>query len=273
VTAKTKERQMPVNAAGAEDENVQPTEITWTCVHVSFQLTSLTNISTVNALNMNKLAVRTKEHGREKTKVKWAIKMNKARQLYLASYGCIDTIDLLIKNCSIFYASWKYWHASRLNVQALTVVVAYNIYKEIKEKAWAKFGFATIQEAVRKCMLGFHAFRNQLVMQGLCYNPEDKKYKGDMAMRVNTKRKKVALKEGERRAVGRPRKNVMPNSDDNKGIFGVAGITQVDLAQLNKLKKPFSGWLCGDLNKYMFQRQNIETIKYRITCKICGKFC
>jgi hypothetical protein len=28
-------------------------------------------------------------------------------------------------------------------------------------------------------------------MQGLCYNPEDKKYKGDMAMRMNNKRKKA----------------------------------------------------------------------------------
>jgi hypothetical protein len=39
VTTKTKERQMPVNAAAAEDENVQPTEITWTRIHVSFQVT------------------------------------------------------------------------------------------------------------------------------------------------------------------------------------------------------------------------------------------
>jgi hypothetical protein len=75
VTAKTKERQMD----GLEDPaNVQPTEITWTRVHVSFQSTSSTNISTMNALNKNKLAVRTKECGRNKTKVKWAIEMNKA---------------------------------------------------------------------------------------------------------------------------------------------------------------------------------------------------
>jgi hypothetical protein len=45
-------------------------------------------------------------------------------------------------------------------------------------------------------MLDFHAFCDQLAMQRLHYNPEDKKYKGDMAMRVNTKRKKAPLKEG-----------------------------------------------------------------------------
>jgi hypothetical protein len=75
------------------------------------------------------------------------------------------------------------------------------------EEAWAEFGFATKQEAMKKCMLDFHAFRNQLAMQGLRYNPKDTRYKGDMAMRVNTRRKKAPLKEGERRAVGRPRKN------------------------------------------------------------------
>jgi hypothetical protein len=104
----------------------------------------------VNALIKNKLAVRTKKRGQEKTKVKWAIEMNKARQLYLASYGRIDTIDSLIKNCNMFYASWKYWHASKLCVQALGVVVAYHMYKEVVEEAWAEFGFATKQEAVKK---------------------------------------------------------------------------------------------------------------------------
>jgi hypothetical protein len=43
-------------------------------------------------------------------------------------------------------------------------------------------------------------------MQGLRYNlPEDRRYKGDMAMRVNTRRKKAPLKEGEKRAVGQPK--------------------------------------------------------------------
>jgi hypothetical protein len=105
-------------------------------------------------------------------------------------------------------------------------------------------------------------------MQGLRYNPEDKRYKGDMAMRVNTRRKKAPLKEGERRAVGRPWKNVTPDGEDNDGRFVAAAL--VDLAQL---KRPITGRLCGDLNKYMFHRQNKETLKRRLTCKFGGKYC
>jgi hypothetical protein len=131
----------------------------------------------VNALNKNKLAVRTKERGHKKTKVKWAMKMNEVRQLYLASYsriGRIDMIDSLIKNCNTFYVSWKYWHASKLHVQALAVVVAYDMYNEIMEEVWAQFGFATKQEALKNvCSTSMHC-GDQLVMQGLRYNPEDK---------------------------------------------------------------------------------------------------
>jgi hypothetical protein len=182
-------------------------------------------------------------------------------------------IDSRIKSCNMFYVSWKFWHASKLHMQALAVAVAYDMYKEIVEEAWAEFCFATKQEAVKKCMLDFHAFRDQLVMQGLRYNPEDKKDKRDMAMRLNTKRKKAPLKEGERRAVGQPRKSVTPNGDDDEGRIGVAGAARVDLAQLNKLKKPISGRLCGDFNKCMFHRQNIEIVKHRLTCKFFGKYC
>jgi hypothetical protein len=46
VTTKTKTGQMPVIVAGEPDENVQPTDVSWTCVHVTFQSTSSTNIST-----------------------------------------------------------------------------------------------------------------------------------------------------------------------------------------------------------------------------------
>jgi hypothetical protein len=76
-------------------DGVVPTEeVTWTRVHVTFQSTSSTNISTVNALNASQLFVRAKERGRGKTKCHWAIEMNKSHQLYLGSYGGIDTIDI-----------------------------------------------------------------------------------------------------------------------------------------------------------------------------------
>jgi hypothetical protein len=70
--------------------------------HVSFQSTSSTNISTVNAPNSNKLFVVKKEHGQGAAIQKWAIKMNKARQLYLKTHGRIDTIDSLIRSCHVY---------------------------------------------------------------------------------------------------------------------------------------------------------------------------
>jgi hypothetical protein len=148
--------------------------------------------------------------------VKWAIEMNEACQLYLASYGRIDTIDSLIKNCRMFYVSWKYWHACKLHVQALGLVVAYDMYKEAVEEGFAAFGFDSKEQAIKNCMLDFHSFRFQLAMQGLCYNPKDRKYKGDLAMRVNTKRGAANWNEGEKRGKGRPRRNVTPDG----GVLG-----------------------------------------------------
>jgi hypothetical protein len=69
--------------------------VTWNRVHVSFQSTSSTNIHAVNALNQNRHFVLKRERGMGASKRKWAIQMNDARQLYLAVYGRIDTIDSL----------------------------------------------------------------------------------------------------------------------------------------------------------------------------------
>jgi hypothetical protein len=268
VTTKTKTGQMPVIATGEPDENVQPTDVTWTRVHVTFQSTSSTNISTVNALNKNTLAVRTKERGRANSKVKWAIEMNEARQLYLASYGRIDTIDSLIKNCRMFYVSWKYWHACKLHVQALALVAAYDMYKEVVEEGFAAFGFDSKEEAIQKCMLDFHSFRDQLAIQGLRYNPKDRKYKGDLAMRVNTKRGSATLYAGEKRGRGRPRRNVTPDGD-----VAFVPPSQVTLGHFKCQKRPMNGRLCGNLTKFLYHRQNIETVKHKLVCKFCGKDC
>jgi hypothetical protein len=69
----------------------------------SFQSTGPTNIFSVNALNACGLFARTKVRGRGKMKRKWAIEMNHSRQLYLATYGKVDTIDHLVKNCNLSY--------------------------------------------------------------------------------------------------------------------------------------------------------------------------
>jgi hypothetical protein len=71
-------------------------------------------------ITWNQLLVRAKERGRGETKRHWAIELNESRQLYLGSDGRVDTINALIKHCNLYYCSWKYWHASKLHVQALT---------------------------------------------------------------------------------------------------------------------------------------------------------
>jgi hypothetical protein len=119
--------------------------------------------------------------------------MNDARQLYLASYGRIDTIDSLIKHCGLFYCSWKYWHACKLHVMALALVVAYNMYLEVVHEGFPSFGFESKNDAKSKCFLDFHQFRDRLSLQGLRYDPEEKKYHGDSALGVNTKKERPQL--------------------------------------------------------------------------------
>ena len=126
----------PITAPPEDDPSaLPPAPITFTRVHVSFQSTSSCNISTVGALNANSLFVVKKERGRGEQKRHWGIEMNHARQLYLATYGRIDTIDAQIRKCRMYYRSWKYWHAARLHGHALAVVMAYDMYLEcVREK-------------------------------------------------------------------------------------------------------------------------------------------
>jgi hypothetical protein len=67
----------------------------------------------VSALNQNALFAVQKERGSGKNKRKWVIEMNDARQLYLATYGRIDTIDNMVKKCQMYYCCWKYWHSTK----------------------------------------------------------------------------------------------------------------------------------------------------------------
>jgi hypothetical protein len=283
VTKKTCKGQLHVIPlpAGEASANIQPTDVTWTRVHVTFQSTSSTNISTVNALNVNQLFVRQKECGRGEGKRKWVIEMNEARQLYLASYGRIDTIDALIKKCKLYYCSWKYWHSCKLHVQALGLVVAYNMFSEVIKEGFAEFGFE-LKEAALECMLDFHEFQNCLSLQGLQYNPEDRKYKGDKQMRVNTRKRKgaAARKAVKRACAGRPRtKNrvlvVTPlqeqDDDDDEDVVPPAA-TKVSLAQL-KAEKGARGRLCGNMCKFLLHKKSIQTTKHALVCRYCGKSC
>jgi hypothetical protein len=98
----------------------------------SFQSTLCCNILSVNVYNQCGLYAHAKERGslRHGTKRSRAIEMNDTRKLYLATYGAIDTMDHLIKKCSMKYQSWKYWHAAMLLAKTMAIVIAYDMYKE-----------------------------------------------------------------------------------------------------------------------------------------------
>ena len=148
-------------------------------VHTSFQSTSSCNISSVNALNHCSLYAQQRERGRGLFKRQWAIEMNEGRQLYLSTYGKIDRIDHMIKNCNMYYRSWKYWHAPMNHAKALAVVTAYDMYKECAE------GKINPEWRVYK-IVDFHRFRERLGQQMLTYDPRKRLYIGDEKFRVCT---------------------------------------------------------------------------------------
>ena len=86
--------------------------------------------------------------------------MTCGRQLYLSTYGAVDTIDQKIKNCNMYYRSWKYWHSAKNHFTAMAIVVAYDMYTEVMLKACKKFGF-TVEEG-KRLHLDFHQFREKL---------------------------------------------------------------------------------------------------------------
>jgi hypothetical protein len=136
------ERVGQQTATEGDEPDVLPNPpINYTKVHVTFQSTSSCNITTVNALNQNALFAKTKERGSGTQKRKWVIEMNDARQLYLATYGRIDTIDNLINKCNMYYCSWKYWHSAKNHGLALAVVTAYGMYKECVQETLARAAF------------------------------------------------------------------------------------------------------------------------------------
>jgi hypothetical protein len=71
--------------------------------HTSFQSTSSCNITSVNALNELSLYCGSKDRGRGNKKRRWGIEMNESREIYLHTYGIIDRLDHLIKNCMMSY--------------------------------------------------------------------------------------------------------------------------------------------------------------------------
>jgi hypothetical protein len=254
-------------SAGAEEELMVPSEpVTYTRVHCSFQSTSSCNIHAVNSLNGNSRFVQTKERGRGMHKRSWVIEMNEARQLYLATYGRIDTIDQQLSKCNMYYRSWKYWHAAKLHADALAIVIAYDLYRECatEQRARQAFGIRDNDECV---LMDFHTFRDCLGTQGLTYSVIDCKYPGDSYMRAVTKmpkNKRPALVLNDDGTTS-PRERGRPPK--NQKLQTKISVAQLANATTNSATK---GRLCGDLCKLIHHEKKMETTKHEAKCAWCG---
>ena len=250
-------------------------------VHVSFQSTSSCNFSTVNSLSRCSLSVRKKERGQKNNKRKWVIEMNEARALYLATYGIIDNVDKLIKFSRMSYCSWKYWHAAMLHAKAMTVVVAYDMYREVSE------GNLNPSWKIQKPM-SYWEFRDRLGIQMLHYDPKYCIYPGDERMRPYTALNKVQRKKSQEKvpdgtpsssAKKRSRSERMPTVEEDQDE--VTSEEEDDFVpptlenmctedQFKRVKKQKNSRLCGNLNCIIHHISFLKKIKCAKPCVVCG---
>jgi hypothetical protein len=221
----------------------------------SFQSTSSCNITSVNGISACSLYAHTKERGQSKLnmKRKWAIEMNEARELYLRTYGAVDRIDHLIKNCKMTYRSWKYWHSAMIHGKRLAVTVAYDMYLECAE------GMLEQDWKVRR-PVDFHRFREKLAIQMLQYSPKNNIYPGDDKFRVSTQ---VPKKKRRRTSISVATDQAAVESIELRGN-GLIGREALEGAQ---------GHLCGFLDDLLLHEQSVEQFPNRghQVCACCGK--
>jgi hypothetical protein len=188
-------------------------------VQVLFQLL-------VNSLPKTSLYVAQRERGRGEQKRHWGIEMNDARELYLKTYGIINTLDKYIANANIGYRSWKYWHAAMNHAKAMGLAVAYNMYKECAEggldPAW-------------KCEkpVSYHKFHDILSRQMMQWDPAHQAYPGDKNMR------RVQQLNKEKR-VTKKRRNFELNGYEDS----------VSVEEYKKSKNGPNPRLCGNLSEF-----------------------
>lgn len=213
-------------------------------VHVSFQSTNSTNITSVNCLNECRLFIEMRERGRGVNKRRWGIEMNDGRRLYLSAYFRVDVVDHLLKNAAIFYRIWKYWHAPKNHGFAMVLVLVHDLYLECAEGKINSEWF--IPEAER---INFFTFRHLLSVQMLTYNPKRERYPGDENMRDTTQIAKAS-----RCGAG--------------GAGGKRKLARVSALQLRDAKRKR---LCGDLQVLCKHTSSIVRNKHGTVCAWCGE--
>ena len=183
--------------------------------------------------------------------------MNDARQLYLQTYGRIDTLDSLIKKTGCYLRSWKYWHSAKNHCLSMAVVVSYDIFNEVVDEAFAEFGL-TADEA-KSARMEFHEYRERLSQQGLEYDPSEQKYPGDKLMRVNTKK----TKNGNNNDVTKmPGSNNRPKKSSKHKM--------ITAEQLKEAKRGLKSRLCGDLTKISAHLRSETRVSNQV-CAFCGE--
>jgi hypothetical protein len=218
-------------------------------VHTSFQSTSSCNIMSVNSMKNCKNFVEIRTRGRKKNKRKYCIEQNMARLLYLNSYSRIDSIDHMIKNCKLFYVSWKYWHSPKNHALSLAIVTAYDMYLEITEGA--------INPAyANKDPVSFFTFRDILSKQMTAYDPRKQLYPGDEKLRVVTQ-----LNKKKRKAM--MSKAVAYNKDNECNENG--SVSYCQFVETKRQKR-----FC-DLNSYTEHLMSIESHKHAAKCMVCSE--
>ena len=171
-------------------------------VHVSFQSTGSTNITTINAFDQVELYVAQRERGRGGEKQIWVIEMNEAREFYLKIYGGVDKLDQMLEKWKLLYPTWRWWHAPMQHGKAIAYCTAYEMYKE------CAVGKVAPIWKVEKPMTG-PQFRDRLAQQQCEYRTVDLNYPGDKQFnhykQLNKAQKEARIKTLERAADGKIR--------------------------------------------------------------------
>jgi hypothetical protein len=233
------------------------------------QSTSPINFTTVNALNEIRHYITIKERGREANgtpKQSWGIEMNNARELYLKTYGAVDSLDLMIKRCRIGYQSFKYWHSPKNHALAMAVCVAYDMYKECLTDGNAQEYWKLSEQEMRKAkkeLMSFYSFQDKLSLQGLQYDPVQQCYPGDKDLRGE-----VAVLMTDERGHERKRKldDTTRTEATSRGI-----LTQEQYTEIKKKEHLLGSRFCGDLTKLKYHTASKESLKHKLNCAVCGE--
>ena len=194
--------------------------------------------------------------------------MNDARQLYLASYFRIDALDHMIKNCKMFYRSFKYWHSPMLHAKAMAVVIAYDIYQECAE--------GNLDESWKVDKpLSFWHFREKLSEQMLKYRPVDRKYPGDSNLRCATSQNMGKRKNQNMRDSDGPAPATHGHRDEEIAPSGLSGsemFVYKHLKQYVDKLTPSNTRYCGDLRELERHVAAAATgFKDGRRCAFCGE--